>query len=627
VHVTRVEVEEGISRPFRIRVEGVTNQVDMDPDTLVKTIATVTCSRSTFPDRFWSGMVRSAGTAGTDKPGLQTLSIEIVPTFWFTGQTEDCRIWQDKTAQQILTDVLNENGITDVEWRCQGLVARPYTVQYNETDYAFATRLMQDEGIFYFFKHASGTHTMVIANSNAAFTAIPDSDLTFHTGRGWRKDVSAFRGAGQTVLGEVVLRDYNLTTPDDRLEATETTVLATGHAARRKFFVYPGNHSTVAEGRRKAKIMMEAAEAQAKMGEGMSAFEGLTPGGKFTLDSVSGTQVVHAVTHRMMDNDNSNNPDGFDYANSFSCFADSVPYRDRATQPRPVMSGVYNAVVDGPAGEEIHTDEYGRIKVKFFWDRLGNSPGNNTCWVRSMQTWAGDAWGFQFIPRVGMEVVLAFLHGNPDYPICVGCLPNANTMPPFALPGQKTRSGIRTHSTVGGGAQDFNELSFQDKAGQEEVFLHAQKDLKVEVENDETRTVDHNRTVTIKNDEIETIHNSRTITVKAADNTLTLDQGNHLQTVKMGNWDLKVKMGNIAVKADMGNITIKASLGSITLEAMQGITLKVGTSTLKLDMTGVKIAGMMTEMKGTAMATVAAPMLQLKGDGMAMLKGGIVMIN
>jgi type VI secretion system secreted protein VgrG len=281
------------------------------------------------------------------------------------------------------------------------------------------------------------------------------------------------------------------------------------------------------------------------------------------------------------------------------------------------VQGTQTAVVVGPPGEEIFTDKYGRVKVQFHWDREGQNNATSSCWIRVGTPWAGKNWGIIHIPRIGHEVIVDFLEGDPDQPIIVGSVYNADMMPPYALPANKTQSGVISRSTLGGSPANFNQIRFEDLKGSEQVLIHAERNQDIEVEKDETHWVGHDRKKTIDHDETTSIGHDRTETVKNNE-TITIDQGNRTVTLNMGNDSLTIKMGNQ---------TTKINLGKSETEAMQSIELKVGQSSIKLDQTGVTIKGMTIKVEGQIMTQVKAPMTQVNGDAMLTLKGGITMIN
>jgi type VI secretion system secreted protein VgrG len=274
-------------------------------------------------------------------------------------------------------------------------------------------------------------------------------------------------------------------------------------------------------------------------------------------------------------------------------------------------------MVVGPAGEEIYTDQYSRVKVQFHWDREGKNDEKSSCWIRVATFWAGKQWGAIHIPRIGQEVVVDFVDGDVDRPLIVGSVYNAATMPPYTLPANMTQSGIKSRSSKGGAAANYNELRFEDKKGSELVTLHAEKDQSIEVENDETHWVGHDRTKNIDHDETTTIKGKRTETVT----------GNETITVQQGDRSLTVSMGNDATELKMGNQTIDVDMGKIAETAMQSITLTVGQSSIKIDQMGVTIQGMMIKIQGQIQVDVEGLMTQIKGTAMLQEQGGIVMIN
>jgi len=324
--------------------------------------------------------------------------------------------------------------------------------------------------------------------------------------------------------------------------------------------------------------------------------------------------------------------------------------------PKARVDGTQTAVVVGPAGEEIFTDKYGRVKVQFYWDRQGKKDANSSCWVRVGTSWGGKQWGATHIPRIGQEVVIAFEEGDPDQPVIVGSVYNANLMPPYTLPDNRTQSGIKSRSSLKGDAETFNELRFEDKKDSEEIYFHAQKDFNRVVENNDTLKVgflkkdkgDH--TIEIFNNhslkvgcpeadegsQTVEVYKDRTETLKTGNEKLTVEQGNRDVNVKMGNdthkidqgnRDVKIDMGNDSLKISMGNQTTKLDLGKSETEAMQSIELKVGQSSIKIDQTGVTIKGMMISIEGQVKTDVKGVMTTVNGDGMLTLKGGLTMIN
>ena len=338
---------------------------------------------------------------------------------------------------------------------------------------------------------------------------------------------------------------------------------------------------------------------------------------------------------------------------TYRCIFEVIPKADQfrapIVTPWPEIPGVHTAIVTGPSGEEIHTDKFGRIKVQFHWDREGQNNEKSTCWIRTMMPWTGKNWGMIAIPRIGQEVVIQFEEGDPDRPICTGMLYNADTMPPYELPKNMTQSGVKTRSTKKGGAENFNELMFEDKKDEELVRFVAEKDYKQVVENNADITIGLE-----KKDEgslTQTIHKTKTETIKTGDHIFKVETGNQdvfiktdhkeviegkatqtitgdtTQTVKTGNFKQTIETGNKTVEVKLGNSSLKTAVGKINEEAMQSIEMKVGSSSIKIDQMGVTIKGMIVKIEGTTMLDAKGMMTKVTGDAMLKLQGGLTMIN
>ncbi len=382
---------------------------------------------------------------------------------------------------------------------------------------------------------------------------------------------------------------------------------------------YPGKYSKTPEGERLNKVRIEEQEATQAMVTGSGRCRAFLPGYKFKLNNHfrSDADIEYAllrVRHLASDNTytaSDRDAAPFEYINHFDAIPAAVPYRPPRVTPKPVVHGVQTAVVVGKSGEEIWVDQYGRVKVQFFWDRLGKKDENSSCWVRVSQIWAGKGWGWITLPRIGQEVIVDFLEGDPDRPIITGRVYNADQTTPYPLPDNQTQSGIRTRSSKGGRSSNYNEILFEDKSGEEKLSIHAEKDMDTSVENDDKQLVENDRTISVKGKHTETITKDTTIEIEEGNYSMTIDSGNETRTLKQGNQTVGLKLGNISVKCD---------LGSITMEAMQSITLKVGQSSIKIDQTGVEVKGMMIKVTGDAIT-------QVSGEAMLTLKGGITMIN
>lgn len=570
--------------------------------------------------------------------------LEVVPTVWLLTRRAQSRIFQKKTVPDILKEVLQ--GL-DVSYELQGAYPqRDYCVQYRETDFAFASRLMEEEGIFYFFKHSSNSHKMVIADAPQAHPQVPfGSRLIYEEVEGAEREEERIKGwekAQELRSGVYSTWDYHFKTPAKNFEARQATQdsVTVGKAEHKlkiagsdklELYEYPGGSAGDLDGeaaafsdnQRRVKIRMQQEALPSMLLRGRSMHRGLSAGHTFELTrhfSDDGKYVLTGVEHSAVQPLPSEEGDqSFRYENRFTTIPAALPFRPPRVTPQPSIRGVQTATVVGPAGEEIFCDKFGRIKVQFHWDREGKNDAQSSCWVRVATHWAGKQWGAVHIPRIGQEVVVDFIEGDVDQPLVVGSVYTAGMMVPYALPDNQTQSGVKSRSSKGGSPDNYNEFRFEDKKGSEQILMHAEKDLLTEVENDETRTVGHDRTTTIENDETKTVtKGNELITIKKGNQTTKIEMGNQVTTIDMGNQEITIKMGNQ---------TTKLNLGKAETEAMQSIELKVGQSSVKLDQTGVTIKGMMIKIEGTIQTQVKGLMTQVQGTAMLQEQGGIIMIN
>ena len=667
-----LSAHEALSTPFQFNVEVVCQQDNIDPDKLLHQPACVTLQADGAPIRYFHGIVQTV-VAGSPIRGLaggathRVFHLTLVPRLWFMSQTLDCRVYENKSAADILKAIFADVGLTDLSGP-PSATAREYTVQFNESDLHFATRLMEEEGWFYFFQHTASAHTLVVAKDNAAFKAIPKATLSAGgANSAAHTPVEDFHKSTATVFGQWMLKDYDPDSPTTQLKSDVPTTLATPGARTRDAFRWPAVTFDPGVVGDRAGWEMQAAEAAASLFEGTTHFGGLVPGGTFAISSrpagpYDGTYAVRGTSHHARDETWINQGSPQTYSCHFTAFLNSVPWRQPIATRRPRMDGIHTALVMGPqssvaadikmqSGEEIHTDDLGRVRVRFFWDHRGEATGGGAVWARVVQPWAGDGWGAQFIPRVGTEVAVGFVDGDPDRPMVLGGLYNAIAAPIYAK-SDKTKLGFRTRSTLSGGTSNFSEFTIDDKKGSELVYFHAEKDYTTEVEHDQTLKVVNCRIVTVKVDETVEIQRDQYIKIKQnheftitdgnrtvniqkgndeydvfGDLKETIHQGNHTVTIKAGNRTTKISQGNEALDVSAGNISIKAGAGEIAVEAMQSITLKVGQNSLKIDQSGIVLEGLMVKITGQAMAQMSSPLTTVKADGMLTLKGGITMIN
>ena len=586
LHAIGFSASEQLSRPFEARVTAVSTERAIDPDELVFQPACLTIRKRPHADRFFNGVIRRVEAAGLARRDRWTYHLEIVPRLWFLGQTSDCRIFQQKSAVQILQALFTEHGIEPVEFRIFGdQPVREYTTQYDETDLVFAQRLLRESGYFYFFEHSCSAHTLVVGDRNQAFRRTENPvHRVIHEGD--NIDVlNRWSETLQTAYGEVRLQDYDPTRPATPVTGRQTTTLATSGASHRTVFGWPAMTNDTGIAGERARFSIEASEAEARLRSGHCYDPEFCPGRRFSLarDPFTGAasveHVLHSVEHSASDDTWITGGGEPHYENSFTCLLQDTPWRDPLSILRPAMAGIFSAVVLGDEGEEIHADPMGRIKVRLRFDHRGETVASMATWVRVMQPWAGDGWGWQHLPRVGTEVAVSFMNGDPDAPVVVGSFYNEEMRPPFPIPEQQTRQGFRSRSTLRGTTQQFSEFSFDDRKAQELVLLHAQKDYTTEVEHDQSLSVAHDRTVLIGHDE-----------------TKTVDR----------------------------NYSLTAVTGSIDVSAALRISLRVGATSLVITPAGVEIVspGQVAITAAADVNIAAAGLVSVEAGGDVNLTGG-----
>lgn len=565
------------------------------------------------------------------------------PWLWWLTLASNNRVFQNLSTSDIVTSIFKAHGFTDFKLSLSGSYEpREYCVQYGETDFAFVSRLLEEEGIFWFFTHEDGKHTLVLGDSSDAFVQIPNGPKVPYLGQGIGvRELHGIRSAQysvQAVSGVYSATDYAFTTPTTSLYSQAEAV-----AGPLSMYEHPGGYVAKARGDALTKQRVDGLRSQEKRLIGESDCRWLVPGHWFTLTghddaSLNIDWVVTSVTH-----DASHEH----YRNRFEAIPKATAYRPPRVTPKPRMH-TQTAQVVGKAGEEIWTDQYGRIKIQFPWDRDGKNDETSSCWVRVVLPWSGKSFGMQFIPRIGQEVIVTFIDGDPDRPLVTGCVYNGDNTLPYALPDNQTQSGIKTNSSKGGGG--FNELRFEDKKDAEEVFLQAQKDLKVNVLNDSTATIGHDETITVQN--------ARTRTVKEGDETITLEKGKRTVTIQTGSDTLDVKDSRtVSVGADQthstggnyshkvsgnyeltvnGNLTIKVT-GTLTLQSGGDFTAKsdlslshqAGTSITQKAGTSLenKAGTTLTNDAGVSLTSKAGAEQTVDGGGMLTIKGGLIKVN
>jgi type VI secretion system secreted protein VgrG len=529
--VAHFEAREAMSSLFEVELTLTSEDKDVSFASAVGKPACLTVTTDGAPPRYLNGIVSRLRHAEDGKT-LSVYHATVVPKLWRLRHRQDARIFQEKTIPDILKAVLDGAGITDVKLALSApYTPREYCVQYRESDFAFISRLMEEEGIFYFFEHTQSKHVMVLGDSKSVPDPIAAPATIAYRGTlgamAFGESVARFASAEEVRPGKVTLTDFNFKKPS--LSLLESTSAA--FDADLEVYDYPGEYDDPGGGSAYAKVRLEEWQARRTTAEGESGVARLAPGYLFTLsdhtrDAENQQYLVTAVLHRgtqpQMRESGGGAGDAPSYRNTFEAAPATVPFRPERVTPRPTVKGAQTAIVTGPAGEEIYTDEHGRVKVHFHWDRTGTKDDKSSCWIRVSQLWAGAGWGAVWMPRIGHEVVVDFLEGDPDRPIIVGRVYHGTNVPPYPLPAERTKSTVKSDSSKGGGG--FNELRFEDKKGSEEIFLHGQRDWTIDIlhdknqtiGNDETLFVGHDRKKKVDHDQSETIGNDKSISVGAS---------------------------------------------------------------------------------------------------------------
>jgi type VI secretion system secreted protein VgrG len=514
---------EAMSQPFRWSLDLLSEKNDIEPDDILGKTVTIGMDLPNGKSRYFHGYVTEFSLGGWSQKYNQYRAI-VRPWYWLLTRTADCKIFQEKTVPQIFEEVVKQYGFTDYQLKLSGTYEPwEYCVQYRETDFNFLSRLLEQEGIYYFFLHEADKHTMVLADAPSQHTKLPGYEKVPYYPPGGtdtqreRDHLEAWVWTKSVQPGSFATTDFDFEKPRKSLSGTSTIERKHSQAGY-EIFDYPAELSKLESSQTEltAKIRIEELQASYLIAHGHGTAAGLGTGFRFELGNYPRkdlnieyliTQGTYTLT---VDSYETGTPSGAEFAVAIEAIDAQTTFRPERRTPKPVVQGAQTAIVVGKAGEEIFTDKYGRVKVQFHWDRYGKQDEKSSCWIRVAQVWAGKSWGAIHIPRIGQEVIVSFLEGDPDQPIITGRVYNGDSMPPYGLPGNATQSGIKSRSSKGGGEANFNEIRFEDKKGSEMLTVHAEKDQEVTVENDETVSIGHDRTETVGHDESITIGNNRT---------------------------------------------------------------------------------------------------------------------
>jgi len=630
--VYRMRLSEDVNGCFDLDLDLVTDELDADTDQLLGAACQLEISRKEH-SRSVFGIIMAVDFVGRSHDYM-VVNVQVVPAFQLLGQQTHSRIFQEETVLQILDDVLGkalgEYGRTlDKGSEARGTTPRDYCVQYGESDLAFAVRLMEEEGINYCFVHDpdKGHEVLTLTYENEDFPSVANVDGTavvpIITDRPDTADVESIRHLDwlQTLTTTAYMRrDFDFLVPTEPLEASEAGADAKGKVRREYQHVdrrFIGDDLAA-----RSLDRMQAYAGRAALGRGTSNVVDFVPGKAFELerhfrDDLETRYLLTRVVHTgecpeeiLAGSDGGAGESR--YHNSFQCLRLDTPLRPRKLTPKPRTHGPETGIVSGPSGEEIHVDEHGRIKVQFHWEEERTYDDTSSCWIRVRQPWGGSGWGHQFIPRIGMEVMVEFLGGDPDRPVVTGCFYNGDNAYPYAMPGNKTQSGIKTNSVS---AKGSNEIRFEDMGGSEEVYIHAQKDMNEVVEHDHTTTVHNNQTNTVDVDQTQSVGGNQTESV-TGNQTMSVDgirtvtikgsqavtiQGNKANSGVSGSkltitGDYKVDASNTIeiqapthIKLTCGGSSIMMVPGKITLTAGGNATVVLDANALVQSAAGTKV--------------------------------------
>lgn len=552
------------------KIVGQRVKVTLSPESTNASLTTIVAT-STENRRYFDGYVASfarVGHSGT----VTRYEMTVVPWFWFLTRSTDCRIFQNKTARDVLAEIFYELGFTDFEFDLRS-TRKPleYIVMYQESYYNFCARLMEQEGMLWTFRYEKDKHVLVIGDTNFSFRPIPTLETIPYyadSAASERNGIDRWDEAFQFRVGKISFRDFNYNMPSSSLMYVESPTTRLNHSGIKatERYEYHSLYDHHDDGKRYAGYAMEAEEAQARRFDGTGFAYGMTANGRFTLanhpvEAYNKEYAILRVRHEAV-NDYTRHTAETPYRNTFTCLPFDVPFRQLRRTPKPYMQGTHAAIVVGPKGEEIYTDG-SRVKLHFLWDRRGKFDGADSMWVRVSQPWAGDGWGGSAIPRIGQEVIVAFNQGDPDNPIIIGRVFNGGAANPYDGTNGQTM-GIKSKTHKGKGS---NELRFSDVNGAEEFYMHAQKDMNTVVVNNEVHTVEQG---------------SRTVAVNTGDEKKQIIKGSLNESIALAR-------NTTATTVQVDTAAKDGGGGTQTYQAENGILLAVGASKISMAQDGIRL--------------------------------------
>ncbi len=674
MQLLRAEVREGFSQITEIDVEFISAEIKLPLEDVLGRVISLEILTEKKNKRYFSGHCIEVLYEGTYQ-GQGHFVASLRSWNWFLTQTSNCRIFQDKTAMEIIKMIFGDHGFSDFKDKTtRKLAKRVYCVQYRESDWAFVQRLIAEEGMYYYFEYTKDKDTLVLCDDTSQHAPIDErSDIKFFFKEDnmRRREDHVFDWRERETLRSAVasLADYDFEKSGTKLFESKTIKKGTHKHNKYEVYDYPGRYKEVGDGQNFARLRVERYAAEHERMRGIANVRTMACGHRFKLtkhprDAAKDEYLVIEAIHQLQIEteydkgelgesalgeritlDLDKNPDP--YRVQFRCQPKEAPFRTPYDDcKKPVIPGLQTAVVTGPSKKEIYTDKYGRVKVQFHWDRDGKKDEKTSCWIRKAEPWSGKSWGMVWVPRIGQEVVVQFEEGDPDRPLIVGMVFNDATKHPYTLPTDMTMMGWKTRSSEKGSAKTFHELVFEDKIEKEYIRFQSERnyfqivknnadikiglehkdkgDMTIEIQNDLKETLkEGNHTFTVaKGEEKYSVKKNRTVKVEGAHK----EDITKNQTVKIKGAQSTTVTKAIKTKSSTNSVSITAAQ-KITLKANTKITLQCGLSKIELTPGGIKMQTTMLQMKGKGMAKLEGGFLQMKGNAMAILKGSVTMIN
>lgn len=680
------DIQEGISKISETTVEFLSDKTELDGKDFLGKEFKIEMDIPDEDPRCWIGtcveFLYVGESTGMGHGTYGHYRVELRSKVWLLTRTSDCRIYQEKTTQQIIQEVFSDNGISDSKFSLSKTHnPRPYCVQYNETDFDFIVRLMEEEGMFYYFDHADKKDKIVICDDSATLGNISgEAKIKHHDLESGQRETDDFIHKWETTkrfnTGSVTMMDYDFTKSRTEVKGTRQAIKALTDEKKWEKFDYPGKFKESSVGVNISKLRVGAIKARGHRIQAEGLVKLMEVAHKFELkehpikkenDEYLVLDIHHKLRIEKTDevgdrsktikhpNEVWNQDDIIEaHSVSFECQPATVDFTPPITVDWPCIGGLQTALVVGPKGEEIFTDEFGRVKVQFHWDRYGKKDDKSSCFIRVVTPMSGKGWGAFHIPRIGQEVVVQFEEGDPDRPIITGMLYNDFNTTPESFPGKKTQLGFRTDVHKNEDKKAFSELVIEDEKDKEFINMISEKDYTVKIKNNSTidyGTGDKDEGTlttnvwkqttqtfgtgsgegglkqTIQDDFVKDVEVGKyELTVKANERITTINKDETL-TVETGNMKTTVDSGDQTTTVTSGNITHKASAGEMTLDAATKITLKCGGSTITMTPGSIEMKSPQITVQGNGTVDVTSPATTVEGSGMLTLKGGMVKIN